>query len=916
MAQIKMFRDGDSVSAGQTEYIRNHHTYKWDDDWDQNAGWDFEQDTFANRLGNFADLLYNNVGSMLNSYDTVDSKGNRTIIHGIKTKRDKTKEDAINRYREAYSQLNTFLSGLDRATGTYNGEKVNSNTLKTLANIAKEVGVDSSRFKEYFGSYLPKESPKNANRQSLEATRGLSVINAADLGYNNDVSDFLTRSKVNLMRDADNNIYALNEDYSQLVPVNYLNNDWRLRGKDGSSYNYGIFTDPETGKIWYGDISKLTTEDPFYNIVNQHKNDQLAARKNLFSVYSNFNPNLAYTEDSQLISRLKNSEARVALNNFADVSQLFRGNTQVIAVKADGTPFSEEGDEDANILSNNLIFYYIGSDNKLHQGRFDDVRRNVGEYNPNGWNEEEDQIGRQLKNLKINGTTDITADKDMSGLGWFRRMFYDGPKGSIADNKQQWAETMLNILAQPISKRTSKDIKLLDRFKGIENPDNILLFIQDMIENKQISVTPNMERNWIKVMLESADRRSKTLSEKEGGILFAKKGQIMDIYGNMIDYEGAKKIVTDSDQERQDLVNKAEEAGYSDVSQYVDNQRKAFKEEPTATDWARLGLIGADLASMVTAFVPGWGTAASAVLGFGSSLGTLGTDIAEDGFQWRDLGNLGTNLALDVAGLFGGVAKGGKILKNVKNILVKFGPLALGIWSAKQNGQDYIDVYNKVQSGKDLTVQDWTTLAQGMAILAGTSRAATSAWRQGRMMKTARQKIAAGKTPAAEPTQAPKENKKLKEKVKDAKEKTKGWWNRVTNDDITNEEIYEALKDTKYNRSKFGLATDLDRLVGNTTFLGFRKGDGSSIKGSEPSAPKKTANTSKTTPSNVIEPTVVPVRDRVKYQQFVEALRTANPNWKTALQNKQFMILSKQQYGFKQGGSIDARFGEYLKSHE
>ena len=99
----------------------------------------------------------------------------------------------------------------------------------------------------------------------------------------------------------------------------------------------------------------------------------------------------------------------------------------------------------------------------------------------------------------------------------------------------------------------------------------------------------------------------------------------------------------------------------------------------SAMDKWRLANAGADILSMISAYVPVYGTAASAITGVGSTFSNLGADIAEDGFQWSDLGNFGLSLGMDAMGLIPGLgsfSKVGKIVKTLKTVI----PTALLIW--------------------------------------------------------------------------------------------------------------------------------------------------------------------------------------------------------------------------------------------
>ena len=138
---------------------------------------------------------------------------------------------------------------------------------------------------------------------------------------------------------------------------------------------------------------------------------------------------------------------------------------------------------------------------------------------------------------------------------------------------------------------------------------------------------------------------------------------------------------------------------------------------------ARLVSIGADITSMF--LDPITGTA----VGLGSTLTNFGADIADDGFQWEDVKNLGINAGFDLLGaipLFGdAVGTGSKITRN----LVKWAPRVMAGLAAYQGVSNFggmMDSWSKFTSGdKDqkLTVQDWRNIAQSIGLVTGATKA-------------------------------------------------------------------------------------------------------------------------------------------------------------------------------------------------
>lgn len=185
----------------------------------------------------------------------------------------------------------------------------------------------------------------------------------------------------------------------------------------------------------------------------------------------------------------------------------------------------------------------------------------------------------------------------------------------------------------------------------------------------------------------------------------------------------------EEDRQRQ-LKERANAAGVS-VEKQKAGERKTFESawDPgntdagwKGTDTARIASSIADIVSMIAAFAPGAGTVISAGLGIGSSLTTFGADVAEDGLDWGDIGNLGVNIGFD---LLGAIPGGGAASKGVKiaKTLGKYASRAMAVIAATQglaNSGNIINSINKMTTDPtNLTVNDWRNIAQGFGLLTG-----------------------------------------------------------------------------------------------------------------------------------------------------------------------------------------------------
>lgn len=199
---------------------------------------------------------------------------------------------------------------------------------------------------------------------------------------------------------------------------------------------------------------------------------------------------------------------------------------------------------------------------------------------------------------------------------------------------------------------------------------------------------------------------------KHGGSYFQQDGSI----GFSGEFNtNALKFIKEREAKRQ--AKKAAETKPS-AANLTPEQRAARERKPaetgfTGVDIARLGAIGADIASMI----PGLGG-----VGIAGTLANFGADIADDGMDLGDWGRLAGNIGLDVVGFIpglGAAAKGSRVLKNV----VKWAPRLLSIATAGNYGTAGIQSLQKaISTPKDLTVDDYRNIAEVIKVAIGGGR--------------------------------------------------------------------------------------------------------------------------------------------------------------------------------------------------
>ena len=198
---------------------------------------------------------------------------------------------------------------------------------------------------------------------------------------------------------------------------------------------------------------------------------------------------------------------------------------------------------------------------------------------------------------------------------------------------------------------------------------------------------------------------------KRGGSYFQQGGSI-GFNGEAANAEILKAIKERDAKRQADKEAKVEQSVASGKSpqQAVNDSRKPADTGFTASDYARLGAIGADLISMI----PGAG-----VVGYAGTLANFGADWGQDGLDWGDVGRLAMNLGLDTVGLIpglGAAAKGSKVVKN----LIKWTPRLLSAAAAINYTGPGIESARKLATNpKDLSVDDYRNLAELIKVVVG-----------------------------------------------------------------------------------------------------------------------------------------------------------------------------------------------------
>ena len=192
--------------------------------------------------------------------------------------------------------------------------------------------------------------------------------------------------------------------------------------------------------------------------------------------------------------------------------------------------------------------------------------------------------------------------------------------------------------------------------------------------------------------------------------------------GGLLKYtEEYQKKAQKEAEKQQRIDQKVEETGKT-REQVEAAERRPMEEGFSTIDKVRLGTAAADAISAAAAFIPGYGTVASGVLGIGSTLTNIGADIADESMsRWDVAGNALYGLGMDVVGLIPGMGATGKAAKIVR-VLKPVSKLAMRTLQAYGMVHS-ADAFNKLMSNpSDMSVNDWRNLVTGLQAISGEAR--------------------------------------------------------------------------------------------------------------------------------------------------------------------------------------------------
>jgi hypothetical protein len=162
------------------------------------------------------------------------------------------------------------------------------------------------------------------------------------------------------------------------------------------------------------------------------------------------------------------------------------------------------------------------------------------------------------------------------------------------------------------------------------------------------------------------------------------------------------------------LIDRADASGRSIEGQKIGEG--SFKLDGPMT--LRLAALTADVAGLVSSFMPGGGTLAAGATGVISLGADLAADFTDESVTaGQAVGNAAANLFFGIVGLI----PGGKVWKVTKTLgALGYSLYSLGVISAP--------IYDKIKNGESLTYDDWKSVLAGLSTIVNTGTMARSAY--------------------------------------------------------------------------------------------------------------------------------------------------------------------------------------------
>lgn len=643
-----------------------------------------------------------------------------------------------------------------------NGDFDSDNTYNALVDVANRYDPSGSHWRAYFGKFLPGESAK----EKADAAKQAKIDALEEEGYHlqgddfdagsSALSDYARQNGLRFALDDDNNMYLVKKDLSGVVDQDFtdINQDYN----DQENYGRGFHINGATGRVFRGDLLNLDESNPYAEAINQYIgniNDGSSLAGRNYNRYLTSSNNFNYATDfaNDETGVLEHFGSSLSGKRVTDVSSYFDGNDQIIATFEDNNPANHidrlgnlKFDKGVHLYRKNANGEYdhFTGDQLANKGLSQNFRSKKAAGNAHDFEYNNDFFENDLLELSdddldkdLNNQTDAHNfwrwHSDARNLWTDEKIDTHAGVRSGGNTDDRTARMFLTYLANPDAvKYQDEDGKDYTKNFITANPAIVARVVYDYLKEDPNRLVADfgeehaaeIMRAWrlfvnskLNKFKKASDGRTAVPAQKEGGIVKAAEGVVVDRWGRP--GTSAAKSARDKMSEayfadQNSLERRAEQNNYSI------NKQSAIDKGWSSQDSMRAAALASDIVGLVGAATG----AATAGIGSGVAIGTgilstaldTAADFSDDKVGARQAWtNLGLNLGLTAGAAFG--AKAPRVIQRTMKIVPK-ALMALGTAGVALDPEIQNSV-GRLASGKSLNANDWKNITMVLRMATG-----------------------------------------------------------------------------------------------------------------------------------------------------------------------------------------------------
>lgn len=616
---------------------------------------------------------------------------------------------------------------------------------------ANDFGItDKAAWDEYFGET---DDLSQAEKNKAKLTGWTFTNNHSDALFNN----YLASNQYMIGKDREGTEYLLDKNYNIVTGKNDTNIESNYyKDNYGSGYTIG-----QDGRFYAGaGMFTMDQSNPYYTQIKSYIDRLNTKNKEAWVSSENaFDMNTTLSNHDILNLNAQKFHGKKIL----DLSRQF-GGKQVIAT-IDNNDFTTAIDPNTGAIdlrNPGIKLFTLNGNKELIEGDYSTLKQYIGEFNPSGegvasqnitaWNDPQVNLeGLELPDM----TTDLRGGEGWWGWGNARRNNNGWETGDAAD---------MDIKGQrDLAKQGGEAAKYLvylwgnknnGKLNNVQNRDMARWFADDntslqaiAIITKALRENPNLfneasnseatrkyKETWqamlraYKHKIASYRPASEVTVQKDGGILYAKEGQTLDIVGNVVNTPDMGESYAASVRRKSNELAADENKVREEAAKYGRTaKQQRVGERWTPQDTLRATALATDIAGLIAAATgaatAGMGNLIAVGAGAASTIQDTIADFTDDsvsaGQAWKNLGlNVGFTAAAAVGGNAPRIVK--SALKVVPKVMMYAG--AAGIMFDKE----VHNTVSKLTSGEKLDMHDWRNIMNVLKVGTGMATAGVS----------------------------------------------------------------------------------------------------------------------------------------------------------------------------------------------